>query len=546
MALAANPTFSRASVAYNPDGSQVAVNVPRYQTGKFGQAVMVEEGTTNLIKNASFEVYTGTNGVADGWGSWTDGTNVTASFSVDTTVYRPSGVKSQKIAITASTATNSDYSAIVGQGGIAAVAGNSITGSAYIQGISTNTDVAIALQAFDSTGAFLGNFAEVHLANAASWTRISVSGTAPTNTATVKMWVGLRVTVAGGTGTLYVDDAQLELKPYATSVIIAADTTTQAVRSSETLTAPYMQFNNISFSVETWFKAPLDNGQPGGDQPILSQDDSNATDKFLHLTIRNGIPHFGFYGDDLDGTKVVTDNNWHFICFAFDSITKTQYIYVDGVLDTSRVATSVYLGAVGNTDIGWVSWGAYTDGLIDDLRISSVARSASDILAAHNSGAPLPVDQYTTYKLPFDDSLVQSPRPWIPAKTNWTAQDYLNYGDFDRIEFNCDALATLFQTCGYNLSLVTNIIRAMSSLDFYDDLNRIEGNILAIFNLCGVNPTGWVTPKTTWSYDQVFSYTDVNRMEGNELTLYNMVSGIIQEYPICGQGFNICGVGWYN
>lgn len=41
-------TFSRASVAHKLDGSQVAANAPRYETGLSGQAIMVEEGTTNL------------------------------------------------------------------------------------------------------------------------------------------------------------------------------------------------------------------------------------------------------------------------------------------------------------------------------------------------------------------------------------------------------------------------------------------------------------------------------------------------------------------
>ena len=45
---ASNYTFARPSVAYKLDGTQVAANVPRFEAGKFGKAVMVEEGTTNL------------------------------------------------------------------------------------------------------------------------------------------------------------------------------------------------------------------------------------------------------------------------------------------------------------------------------------------------------------------------------------------------------------------------------------------------------------------------------------------------------------------
>ncbi|SPF53382.1 conserved hypothetical protein [Candidatus Desulfosporosinus infrequens] len=97
------------------------------------------------------------------------------------------------------------------------------------------------------------------------------------------------------------------------------------------------------------------------------------------------------------------------------------------------------------------------------------------------------------------------------------------------------------------MSLTTITNRSDGSfLDFYDSLNRIEGNILVLYNCYNVAPSGWIAPKTTWTYDQPFSYIDTNRMEGNELALYNMVNSIIQEYVFCGQSLTICGLGWQN
>jgi len=136
---------------------------------------------------------------------------------------------------------------------------------------------------------------------------------------------------------------------------------------------------------------------------------------------------------------------------------------------------------------------------------------------------------------------------WANPVTNWTAHNYFNYADWNRIEGNSAALATLMQTCGYNVALttITNRIDG-STLDFYDSLNRIEGNILSLYACYNVAPLGWIAPKTTWTYDQPFSYIDTNRMEGDELALYNMVNGIIQEYVACGQSLTICGLGWQN
>jgi hypothetical protein len=46
----------------------------------------------------------------------------------------------------------------------------------------------------------------------------------------------------------------------------------------------------------------------------------------------------------------------------------------------------------------------YINTLIDDLRISSIARTDEEIAAAYQSGQPLP-DEWTTYKLDFDDKV---------------------------------------------------------------------------------------------------------------------------------------------
>jgi molecular chaperone GrpE (heat shock protein) len=47
----------------------------------------------------------------------------------------------------------------------------------------------------------------------------------------------------------------------------------------------------------------------------------------------------------------------------------------------------------------------YINTLIDDLRISSIARTDEEIAAAYASGQALPVDEYTTWKMDFENSL---------------------------------------------------------------------------------------------------------------------------------------------
>ena len=46
------------------------------------------------------------------------------------------------------------------------------------------------------------------------------------------------------------------------------------------------------------------------------------------------------------------------------------------------------------------------DGVMDDFRLSVVARSDEDIIEMHNDIKPFPVDEWTTYKLNFDNTLL--------------------------------------------------------------------------------------------------------------------------------------------
>src|SRR5690606_12784139 len=51
----ANPyaVFSRTGIRYREDGTEVTENYPYYKAGKFGKAILVEEGTENLLTTAS-------------------------------------------------------------------------------------------------------------------------------------------------------------------------------------------------------------------------------------------------------------------------------------------------------------------------------------------------------------------------------------------------------------------------------------------------------------------------------------------------------------
>jgi len=416
------PSFKRNSVAYKSDGSQVASNTARLELDKFGNAlgaVMIEEGTQNPLKNASFEVYTGTTGVADGWG-YAYNSTVTPACAVDTVTHRPSGAKSQKIAITASTGAGD---AIVYQLGITAAAGQVWTGSWYVTGSATGTGVVFVRIIFrDSVGVALGIY-QTEATPTASWQRISVTATAPTGTATVGFESGVRAKAAGDTVTAYFDDAQIEQKSYPTSIIFANDTTTQATRAGEVVTIPTAGvLSPTEGTIEVW--AYVDpNGVHSANNPnwsfvlsVVTLQFSPSYAELNQISIRRSpsSTSWGVWFSNSSGQVgtvslgSITSPDWYSI-----AVTWKQgvggYAYLNGILKGS--VSSGYLPSSFASVMGIGVWNAAGDNFnlnsyIDDLRISSAARTDAEIATAYASGQPLPVDGNTTYKLNFDNEIM--------------------------------------------------------------------------------------------------------------------------------------------
>jgi hypothetical protein len=65
-----------------------------------------------------------------------------------------------------------------------------------------------------------------------------------------------------------------------------------------------------------------------------------GTNPCLHIVLRHAVSsttalfHFGFYGDDVDGTVIVSENQWLHEAFVFDMNTMQQTVYRNGVLES--------------------------------------------------------------------------------------------------------------------------------------------------------------------------------------------------------------------
>ena len=119
-------------------------------------------------------------------------------------------------------------------------------------------------------------------------------------------------------------------------------------------------------------------------------------------------------------------------------------------------------------------------------------------------------------------------------KINWTADDYYNFDDLNRVEEATGELAVKvasFTGNTYNFVLVTN--RTVASIETYESLNRIESNIAALS--ADLNkPKGYTEAKTNWFYNTPFSFEDANRLEKNLIILNLYAAGNIYSLKYCG------------
>ena len=147
------------------------------------------------------------------------------------------------------------------------------------------------------------------------------------------------------------------------------------------MTRPFLPLSDRPWTFEAWIY--LFNVTSGSDFPILGQFDSLGKGKSLHLTVRDTRLRIGFFDDDLDGHTPVTASCWFHTAFVFDSVTRNQSLYLDGILDNNRQSYGSYLGTAGALDIGvnyWPNDHRYFNGLIDQLSFTNRSKPSADIL----------------------------------------------------------------------------------------------------------------------------------------------------------------------
>ncbi len=369
-----NANFTRSSVAYQKDGTQVESGAARYEAAEFGKGIMLEEGTVNLLtaNQSSLE---------------TDLTGLSTDYSSTTTLTRDtsnawSGSAAMKMVTTAGMG---NFQAAVT--GLTLSVGDKYTASFYVKGsgsiYATLAEAANTMAGTDSSAITLTN----------SWQRLIVTHTI-TDAANTELIVK---GTASAAITAYIDGLQIEKKGYATSWQIGG-----TAREDEKLSIfTEGVFNKGKFSIE--FNLTPAFAMASGLYRGIWTCNVDQTNEF-GIGIDTGgyvwayTKYNGDYQSYTDTAPLQAGTTYNY-CVTWDG--GNINVYRDGLQRnagpytecTGSVSTTM---SVGDENAGFI---------IDDFRISNRARTLAEHQSAYNNGQPLPVDNATTCKMNFNGDL---------------------------------------------------------------------------------------------------------------------------------------------
>lgn len=128
-------------------------------------------------------------------------------------------------------------------------------------------------------------------------------------------------------------------------------------------------------------------------QGIVAKQEAGCTNRNYGIWVHNTKEVFhaqiGANGGcqySIDGTTVITDNEWHYLAFTFDG--EVGRLYIDGVLDAESPYNAPPFFSDDPVTIGVPNLGNANGlrGIIDEMRISNIARTEDEIKEAMSVG----------------------------------------------------------------------------------------------------------------------------------------------------------------
>jgi len=382
--------FTRNSAAYTDDGTQVAADVPRYETGKFGQAIFIEEGTTNLLTENQSSVEIDTSGLS-GAG--------TATRTRDTATAWHGGYSYQAIG------GSSPFSIYTAPQKTSVTAGTAYTRSVYVKSSAPQSSELGFMMWWNRWNHWTASNIRANLTT--DWQRFVVTEIAPSGASSAYLEM-----FSNGNHTIWWDGAQLEAKPYATSWTLGGTT-----REAETLSISPVSsiLTTQQGTIDVWVDVP-DFWKSGIPNSRRIWSIGNATGPGMYWlgydpTINKIV--FSIYDDSGIEQTITVDKpsaGWHLFTARWSN--NEMSLWIDGVkmgsktspsLPTNFADTILTIGCRPDTPYDNVNT------LIDDFRVSNRARPDAEIQALYQNNQPAPKDADTTLKLNFDGNLDPQP-----------------------------------------------------------------------------------------------------------------------------------------
>lgn len=356
----------------NPNSGYVATLRPL--EGKFNGAVAIDETTTNLVSNPSFETYSNLNSYATGWSITIRGTNDATRIHTSSIVQSlgNSGTYAQKVLISsgASNASSSSFQCSV----INITPSISYTASCYISASVVNK-VNMSIRWTDSSGAYISDSHSTNNTLINGVERLVVTATSPSNAG--KCTISIEGINTNGEWFI-VDDVQLEQKSYNTSF-------TASTRNAGILTYNASSINPKNFSIGGWYKWL---GGTGTDQ-YFAELYNNANDRFDLKSISGSNALFEYYNGTTfakAGTTNTKNGNWHFIVFTCNGT--NGKVYVDGNLEGTTGTLPTLSNSYSLLYISSTNGNPNTSSLWSEVFIKQWMQD-SDIKALYNLGQPI-------------------------------------------------------------------------------------------------------------------------------------------------------------
>lgn len=396
--------FSRIGSAINEDGTQAATGIPRLASGKFGQAIMVENETTNLllysndyssISWARTNVSSVTKNQPDHYGvannAWLllEDTSVTMSHYIHQLVTKSTSV----LAYTFTIYVKKHSEDFVWFGFSDAV-------NSARAWVNLNTGAALRIV----TGTFsITTLSALSVGN--GWFKLSMSITSTTLTS---LYCQVGAARASGSVSFTGDSvkgiiigrAQLEQKSYGTTYVETTSST--ATRNKEVLFVPIVgTLSSSKGTIECWVKTPP---SPKASSVIF---DNNSVEAMGRIALVYDGATQAITGrqnfTQTPGSFSVPRDTWVHVAATWSSGAVLYYANGNLFSASSEAVTPNFDALDLGVGMQPITAGNQLNGLIDDLRLSNIARSSQDIKNSFLRGTPAPYDEYTTALYNFNN-----------------------------------------------------------------------------------------------------------------------------------------------